>query len=185
MANSAELPPPTSNLRRRNSISTSSVIPATLSLPAAAAAKSRHSSSFPIQNRNGYAAHPPPSLDFELISFKNSSSSSSSQPYTSLKDLLPFSPSAVGINSPTAVSSGYEISIRNRLVKQAAWAYLQPMSSSPSSNGSHFLGRIWVRLAAVHNPVTSCLGFFRRVVVPTLIRAVDRILIALRVRSAR
>ncbi|KAM6571351.1 hypothetical protein CsatA_015431 [Cannabis sativa] len=183
MANSAELPPPTSNLRRRNSISTSSVIPATLSLPAAAAAKSRHSSSFPIQNRNGYAAHPPPSLNFELISFKNSASSS--QPYTSLKDLLPFSPSAVGINSPTAVSSGYEISIRNRLVKQAAWAYLQPMSSSPSSNGSHFLGRIWVRLAAVHNPVTACLGFFRRVVVPTLIRTVDRILIALRVRSAR
>ncbi|XP_062112565.1 uncharacterized protein LOC133823733 [Humulus lupulus] len=167
---------PASNIRRRNSISTP-VIPAKLSLPT----KSRHSSSFPIQNRNGFASHPPPSLNFELLPFKNSSS----QPYTSLKDLLPFSPSAVGINSPTAASSGYEISIRNRLVKQAAWAYLQPMSSSPSSDGSHFLGRIWVRLSAVHNPITACFGFFKRLVVPTLIRAVDRILIALRVRATR
>ncbi|PON97396.1 hypothetical protein TorRG33x02_068630 [Trema orientale] len=179
MDDSAELP--SSNLRRRNSIATS-VVPTRLSLPTVTA-KPRHSSSFPIQNGSAASRPPPPSLDFELISFKTSPSSLS---YTSLKDLIPSSPSGAGINSPTAasaVNSGYEISIRNRLVKQAAWAYLQPMSSSPSSDGAHFLSRLWVRLSAAQNPVTSCLGFISRHVIPTLTRAVARILSYLRVRT--
>ncbi|KAF3442721.1 hypothetical protein FNV43_RR16638 [Rhamnella rubrinervis] len=114
-----------SNLRRRNSIATS--VPASLTLPLThPITESLHSSSFP--NQNGAMAPPPPPLDFELVSLK------SSLAYTSLKDLIPTSPGGF-VNSPTAASaanSGYEISIRNRLVKQAAWAYLQPMSSSPA-----------------------------------------------------
>ncbi|PON70074.1 hypothetical protein PanWU01x14_082490 [Parasponia andersonii] len=180
MDDSAELP--LSNLRRRNSIATS-VVPTRLSLPTVTA-KPRHSSSFPIQNGSAASRPPPPTLDFVLISFKTSPPSSLS--YTSLKDLIPSSISGAGINSPTAASaanSGYEISIRNRLVKQAAWAYLQPMSSSPSSDGAHFLSRLWVRLSAAQNPVTSCLGFISRHVIPTLTRAVARILRYLRVRT--
>ncbi|KAF1868116.1 hypothetical protein Lal_00018632 [Lupinus albus] len=44
-------------------------------------------------------------------------------------------PSTVAVNSPTASS------IRNHLVKQAPWAYLQPMSASPTSSPvtPHFL----------------------------------------------
>ncbi|KAM7258781.1 hypothetical protein ACFE04_014522 [Oxalis oulophora] len=70
----------------------------------------------------------PPKINLELL---NSSSS-----YTSLRDLIP-SPTAA-VNSPTAAHASSPFSnipIRNRLVKHAAWAYLQPMSSltSPSS----------------------------------------------------
>ncbi|KAI3518736.1 hypothetical protein L1887_07548 [Cichorium endivia] len=82
------------------------------------------------------------SADFELISLKPAS-------YTSLRDILP-SPAAV-VYSPKvpsyAVHSGYEISIRNRLVKQAAWAYLQPMSTSPDSGGSTVFHRLWTRFS--------------------------------------
>ncbi|KAL9227722.1 hypothetical protein vseg_003375 [Gypsophila vaccaria] len=67
--------------------------------------------------------------------------------YTSLKDIIPSPPSSMlSPTPPTTTSaamsspsfgSGYEISIRNRLVKQAAWAYLQPtVPSSPSSSSS-------------------------------------------------
>ena len=181
----------TNHLRRRNSIATS-VVPTRLSLPTVKA-KPRHSCSFPVQNGAvSPAPSSPPSLDLELISFKTTTTiTTSSEAYTSLKDLIPSSPSGAGINSPTAsvANSGYEISIRNRLVKQAAWAYLQPMSSSPSSDGSHFLSRLWFRLSstttAAPNPFMACLGFFKRHVVPTLTRAVDLILRALRVRTAR
>lgn len=181
MNNSAEASKPSSNLRRRNSIATT-VVPTRLSLPTT---KPRHSSSFPIQNGAASPSpHPPAKLDFELISL-NTSTAPSSLSYTSLKDLMPFSPSGAGMNSPTAATaanSGYEISIRNRLVKQAAWAYLQPMSSSPSSDGSHFLTRLWFKLSAAQ---TICRGFINRHVIPTLTRAVDRVLRALRVRTAR
>ncbi|KAH9614119.1 hypothetical protein KSS87_010575, partial [Heliosperma pusillum] len=82
---------------------------------------------------------------FELVSLKFPTATPS---YTSLKDIIPSSPSSIlspspatnsaggagAITSPTS-GSGYEISIRNRLVKQAAWAYLQPtVPSSPSSS---------------------------------------------------
>ncbi|XP_048127766.1 uncharacterized protein LOC115753898 [Rhodamnia argentea] len=88
---------------------------------------------------------PPPPLDLSGHAFA---------PYTSLKDLLPAaSPSA---SSPTAAaSSSNEISIRNRLVNRAAWAYLRPMSASPGSHGPDLLRRLWLRLSA-------CLGFIRR-----------------------
>ncbi|XVE75885.1 hypothetical protein DITRI_Ditri12bG0127800 [Diplodiscus trichospermus] len=150
---------PLSALRRRNSIST----PVKLTLLAPNPLET--ATSFP----NGNASSPP--LDLELISLKTSLAS-----YTSLKDILSSSP--VAINSPTAGSatnSGYEISIRNRLVKQAAWAYLQPMSASPDSSGPHFFRRIWLRFSS-QNPISSCLRFFHLTLLPGLIRVVDWIL---------
>ncbi|XP_022144679.1 uncharacterized protein LOC111014307 [Momordica charantia] len=146
-------PPPSSNPRRRNSITVPVVVPSKLNLFAAAAGtKSTHS--------------PPLPLAFELVPLK--SSSYPSLVYTSLRDILP---SATAINSPTAASaanSGYEISIRNRLVKQAAWAYLQPMSSSPGSSGPHLLRRLWLRFSA-------CLSFLNLRIISNITHAFDRI----------
>ncbi|KAK3025882.1 hypothetical protein RJ639_041679 [Escallonia herrerae] len=110
-----------------------------------------------------------PSADFELISIRPTS-------YTSLKDLLP---SAAAVQSPTAPAasqSGYEITIRNRLVKQAAWAYLQPMSTSPDSAGQGFLHRLWVRISGA--------GLFR-FVDRVVTRAFDWMLRVIRVRTSR
>lgn len=137
-----------SPLRRRNSIATSVVIPTRFTV---ATPKPIHSSSL----RNGAVSlfPPPPPLDFELISLK------SSQAYTSLKDLLPFA----AVNSPTSASaSASEISIRNRLVKQAAWAYLQPtISPLPDSSGSRFLlRRLWLRFSSCFSAIAR---FFDRV----------------------
>ncbi|XVF07569.1 hypothetical protein REPUB_Repub06bG0150700 [Reevesia pubescens] len=105
---------PLTTLRRSNSISTPVQVSSKLTLLTPKPLQT--ATSFP----NGNAVSPP--LDLELISLKTSLAS-----YTSLKDILPSS--AVAICSPTAAgsvtNSGYEISIRNRLVKQAAWAYLQ------------------------------------------------------------
>jgi len=140
-------PTPTlSSQRRRHSISTSVVVPAKLSLLSTTKTTIHGTNSF--SHQNGVA---PPQLDLDLLS----TTLKSSTEYTSLKDLLPASASAAaGIGSPTAAAaSGYEISIRNRLVKQAAWAYLQPMSSSPGSSGpTHFLRRLCLRLS-------SCLAY--------------------------
>ncbi|XP_051149616.1 uncharacterized protein LOC127264206 [Andrographis paniculata] len=74
--------------------------------------------------------------DLELLVIKPASYS-----YTSLKDLLP----AAAVNSPKpsqVLQSDSDICIRNRLVKQAAWAYLQPMSSSPGAAGDGFCQRV-------------------------------------------
>ncbi|CAN4113983.1 unnamed protein product [Withania somnifera] len=106
--------------------------------------------------------------DFELFSIKPAS-------YTSLRDLLP--PAAV--NSP-----GSEISIRNRLVKQAAWAYLQPMSTSPDSSGRSLFRRLFFR-SPVNNPVAGVIEFVDRYVFAPLTRAVDWLLRAIRIRSSR
>ena len=161
---------PSSTLRRRNSIATSVVVPARLSFTAAAAATTtkplQSFNTFPNQ-QNGTVSRPPP-LDYEeILSLK----CSTPQTYTSLKDILPVSASNAAVSSPTpasasAVSSGYEISIRNRLVKQAAWAYLQPMSSSPGSSGPHFLHRLWL----------SFLSFFKRHVVPAFTHLLHQVL---------
>ncbi|KAI3794804.1 hypothetical protein L1987_37443 [Smallanthus sonchifolius] len=83
------------------------------------------------------------SADYELVSLKPAS-------YTSLRDILPSTATFVQSPKPPSftVNSGYEISIRNRLVKQAAWAYLQPMSTSPGAGGSTVFHRLWNRLSS-------------------------------------
>ncbi|KAF8395447.1 hypothetical protein HHK36_019393 [Tetracentron sinense] len=152
-----------SSLRRRNSIP-SSVLPTKLHLPA-----KPKSSSFPYTNGDKPSLS---TVDFELLSLRSLS-------YTSLKDLIPSSPGP-GIQSPTgpASQSGYEISIRNRLVKQAAWAYLQPMSASSSSSGGHFFRRMWVKFSGeyIMNPINACLEFINLHVIPAIIRAFDMLL---------
>ncbi|XP_018813100.1 uncharacterized protein LOC108985302 [Juglans regia] len=176
MDHSAELnpeqPPPrrSSALRRRNSIATPVEVPAKFSLPNTTSKPLHGSHSFPFQNGTA------PSLDFELVS-----SLKSSQAYTSLKDLLPSSSDAA-VASPTAANSGYQISIRNRLVKQAAWAYLQPMSSSPSSSGPHFLRGLCLRLST---SLTACRAFIQSHLVPAMTELLDRILHAFRIRTSR
>ncbi|TXG58165.1 hypothetical protein EZV62_015994 [Acer yangbiense] len=150
-------------LRRRNSISTSVPLPSKLTLPP----KPLHTSSLPNSL---------PSSSFELISFKSSLTNN----YTSLKDILPFSSNgaAASVNSPTAgpaVNYCYEISIRNHLVKQAAWAYLQPMSASPGSSGHHYFRRIWMRFSSAQNSISSCLRYINSLIISGLSRAIDRI----------
>ncbi|KAL9362935.1 hypothetical protein Peur_045720 [Populus x canadensis] len=129
-----------------------------------------HSSILPPSHLNGTTLSP---LDISLLSLKSSSS------YTSLKDLLP----SATVNSPTSsnstTTSPYEISIRNRLVKHAAWAYLQPMSPSADSSG-HFLRRLWLRFST-KNPITACFRFLGGHVIPSITSAFDRILHAIRV----
>ncbi|KAE8697799.1 hypothetical protein F3Y22_tig00110610pilonHSYRG00424 [Hibiscus syriacus] len=154
---------PPSTLRRRNFIPTPVQIPAKLTLVTPKLLES--ATSLP---KGGAASSP---LDLELISLKASFAS-----YTSLKDILP-SP-VMAINSPTAAgsatNSGYEISIRNRLVKQAAWAYLRPMSASPDASGPHFFRWLWLQFSS-HNPITSCLRFFNLKFLPGLTRLVNLI----------
>ncbi|KAK4396578.1 hypothetical protein Sango_1494400 [Sesamum angolense] len=134
-------------LRRWNSISTSVVV-----LPAKLTASNRYSSSA--------------SDDLQLLSIKPAPHS-----YSSLKDILP----SVAVNSPQpkAAQPGPDICIRNRLVKQAAWAYLQPMSTSLGSTGGNFFHRLWTRVAAV-------IDF----VVRNVVRALDGTLRVIRIRSS-
>ncbi|XP_059669585.1 uncharacterized protein LOC132314781 [Cornus florida] len=151
-------------LRRRNSIATTK-----LSLPSkllqAVAITTSSTPSFPT-------------VDLELIKPPLS--------YTSLKDILP---STASVLSPTSnavpVSASCEISIRNRLVKQAAWSYLQPLSTSPDSVGPHFLRRLWVRFSCdyVKNPFTAFLRFFDRRILQAITRVFDRLIRLVRVRS--
>ncbi|XWS59410.1 hypothetical protein CRYUN_Cryun08bG0119500 [Craigia yunnanensis] len=162
-----------STRRRRNSISTPVQVPAKLTFLTLKPLQT--ATSLP----NGSAASPP--LHLDLISLKTSFAS-----YTSLKDILPSS--TVAINSPTAAgsatNSAYEISIRNRLVKQAAWAYLQPMFASPDSSGPHFFRRLWLRFSS-QNPVSSCLRFFQLKLLPGLTQVLDRILRSIGIHFTR
>ncbi|KAL3628176.1 hypothetical protein CASFOL_027222 [Castilleja foliolosa] len=66
--------------------------------------------------------------------------------YSSLRDILP----SLAVNSPKpkSITPRSDIRIRNRLVKQAALAYLQPMSTAPGSTGGDFFRRLWARVAA-------------------------------------
>ncbi|KAK7244845.1 hypothetical protein RIF29_39673 [Crotalaria pallida] len=113
------------------------------------------------------------SLSHSLLNLKldslNHSPPLSTTSYTSLRDMLPPT-AAAAINSPTATSSGYEIPIRNHLVKQAAWAYLQPMSASPTSSSSssavpHFLRRLCRRFFTFvkHHLIPALSQVFRRI----------------------
>lgn len=173
-SSSTALSPPW-KLRRRNSISTSVVVPTNLSLLSPTTPTKHlhclHTSSFPAQNSDVSSRPPPPQLNLELLSLKGSES------YTSLKDLLPSSASPSAVNSPTAAtaaSSGYEISIRNRLVKQAAWAYLQPMSSTSGPSGPNFLRRLCLKLSPC-----PCFSFFTHTLIPCLSQAFRRTLLCL------
>ncbi|XP_058087762.1 uncharacterized protein LOC131234807 [Magnolia sinica] len=161
---------PMGSLGRRNSIS--SMVTTKLDLPS----KAHHpqSSSFPIAGDKRY-----PAVDFELVALTIRPLS-----YTSLKDLITSSSSSLGVglcpSSPgVATHSCHDISIRNRLVKQAAWAYLQPMAASPDSAGRDFFRRVWVRICSpghFRNPVSACLSFLNRHVIPTIARAIGRLL---------
>ncbi|KAL0374808.1 UNVERIFIED_CONTAM: hypothetical protein Sradi_3396500 [Sesamum radiatum] len=134
-------------LRRCNSISTSVVL-----LPTKLTVANRYPSST--------------SDDLQLLSMKPISHS-----YSSLKDILP----SVAVNSPQpkAAQPALDIHIRNRLVQQAAWAYLQPMSTSLDSTGGNFFHRVWTRVASV-------IDF----VVRNVVRALDRTLRVIRIRSS-
>ncbi|KAL2250827.1 uncharacterized protein LOC105174003 [Sesamum indicum] len=105
--------------------------------------------------------------DLQLLSIKPVPHS-----YSSLKDILP---SSVAVNSPQpkAAQPGPDICIRNRLVKQAAWAYLQPMSTSLGSTGDNFFHHLWTRVA-------SAIDF----VVRNVVRALDGTLRVIRIRSS-
>ncbi|KAL8246438.1 hypothetical protein R6Q59_007654 [Mikania micrantha] len=132
--NDAAVTTPISTLLRRKSVES----PATLILNTKQHNPS--SSSYTTTTTSSSASSSSSSADYELVSLKPPS-------YTSLRDIIP---TAV-IQSPKppsfAAQSGYEISIRNRLVKQAAWAYLQPMSTTPGASGSTVFHRLWNRFS--------------------------------------
>ncbi|XP_057438890.1 uncharacterized protein LOC130730795 [Lotus japonicus] len=128
-------------------------------------------------------ATPPPlrTTSLDLASLKSPFTSSA---YTSLRDMLP-SPYAA-VNSPTAASaasSGYEISIRNHLVKQAAWAYLQPMSSASPASSSSSVPRFLRRLChppCSAKPLVTCFSFLYNHLVSGVASIFHRILHTLR-----
>ncbi|KAL9685833.1 hypothetical protein QQ045_023287 [Rhodiola kirilowii] len=150
-----------STLHRRYSVGPDLILPKTSSfLPPYAPADT---DTTPSSSSSGSSYSPLlsfPSVDLELISLN-------SQSYTSLKDILPTT-SLVNSPTPTGPSSatGYEIPIRNHLVKQAAWAYLQPMVASPTSSSRPF------------SQLFDC-GL-----IPVLTRAFHQLLIHLRIRPS-
>ncbi|TYH85628.1 hypothetical protein ES332_D02G281000v1 [Gossypium tomentosum] len=101
-----------------------------------------HSPAF-LLHSNGFSS----CLDIEMIAVKSVS-------YISLKDLMPAASSssqssppqqaAAAVSSPikSSNSSWNEIPIKNPLVKQAALAYLQPMSSQPPAGEKGLLEKI-------------------------------------------
>lgn len=110
----------TTTLRRRNSIATSVVLPKEHRVPAAKQLQ-----------RSSFCALPNDTVQAPLSSSDlghHSHGSSSLVSYTSLRDLLS------SATPPSGSVSAYDISIRNRLVKRAASAYLRPMSSSPTTS---------------------------------------------------
>ncbi|CAH2064307.1 unnamed protein product [Thlaspi arvense] len=113
-----------------------------------------------LQRRNGGVSQ---TLDLELVSV-NKSSDEPLPCYTSLKDILPSTTTT--IDSPSVSVVGPTISIRNRLVKQAACAYLQPSTPTPSSNPS-FLCRVsssFLRLfSAFFNSLLRLFPFPRKI----------------------
>ncbi|KAK1429265.1 hypothetical protein QVD17_11471 [Tagetes erecta] len=160
-------PPPTTIIHPRNHHSTTTITTATSSPPpppstiihyrnhhsTTATSASPSPSTTIIHRRNHHStttttaatsSSPSPSSlsDFELVSIKPPC-------YTSLRDILP-SPATV-VRSPKTPHSGadlgFEILIRDHLVKQAAWAYLQPMSTSPELDESTVIRRLWTQFS--------------------------------------
>ncbi|KAL5731723.1 hypothetical protein ACHQM5_004424 [Ranunculus cassubicifolius] len=83
--------------------------------------------------------------------------------YTSLKDILPHSPTFT--TATNYEGNGFEsnISIRNQLVKQAASAYLQ--SAILTHRHQHWVVQLWRRMHGegwwniyVKNPLRACTG---------------------------
>lgn len=142
------------HLRRWNSIATSVVV---------ASPKSAASG----RNLCG-AATSSSSDDLELLPLKPAASHA----YSSLKDLLP---SIGAVNSPKLKTAplGSDIRIRNRLVKQAARAYLSPMSAYPASADGSFFRRLWSGVAALIDLFCS-----------NAVRILDGALRAVRIRSS-
>ncbi|KAF8045770.1 hypothetical protein N665_4448s0002 [Sinapis alba] len=95
----------------------------------------------------------PSSFDFDLISIKPPAFVA----YTSLRDIISSPsnssvklPSINGCSSPVLSTVG-DISIRDPLVKQAAWSYLQATaqtSSEDSPGCRQFLRRVWLHFSA-------------------------------------
>ncbi|PIN06586.1 hypothetical protein CDL12_20859 [Handroanthus impetiginosus] len=102
--------------------------------------------------------------DLELLPIKPPSHS-----YSSLKDLLP----SITVNSLKPKLARSDICIRNRLVKQAAWAYLRPMSTALVSTDGNFFHRLWTRVA-------SFIDFLWT----NFIRAIDGSFLGIRIRSS-
>uniref|UniRef100_A0A7N0ZYM0 Uncharacterized protein n=1 Tax=Kalanchoe fedtschenkoi TaxID=63787 RepID=A0A7N0ZYM0_KALFE len=112
--------------------------------------------------------------DMELVSIRsynypsnsnnNHTGSCSHAHYTSLKDILPATPSPPSGFSPTPNSSWYEIPIRNPLVKHAALAYLQPMSAPPESGDRGF----FPKLKSVCCCDVGCFEYFRKSILKLL-----------------
>lgn len=92
--------------------------------------------------------------------------------YTSLRDIMPCSPTSVG--SPRREGnwcSCTTISIKNNLVKHAACAYLQPMITESHNDDDFFVG-CWSMFTNdgslfssikdfIRTPIDACTGFFR------------------------
>lgn len=62
--------------------------------------------------------------------------------YTSLKDILPASPSSIGSPVTIRMDSWKEIPIKDPLVQHAAWAYLQPMAELKHDEGRFFVRKM-------------------------------------------
>lgn len=151
-------PSPTSSLRRRLSLAGAGGPPAKLlSLPSAA-------------NTAADLA-----VDVELVSLGNAPLA-----YTSLKDIIPALPSLTPMSpaaaaGPATAATGHsrgDIPIRNRLVKQAAWAYLQPMAASSQSTAGSVFHRLCSRIAGdLRDHFAAGIHFFRLRVVPAISQA--------------
>lgn len=173
-------------LRRRNSISQSVVVVTTClddlhQQTSSDATSGTLSSASSASSSSSTSTSSASSGEFDLISVKPVS-------YVSLRDLLP-SPAA--FNSPKPKSHaqsqfhpGHEISIRNRLVKQAAWAYLQPRSTAPDSSSRNFLHRLRDQFTT-ENPIAAFFRFFNRHVFGSLNRFFDWLLRSICIRSSR
>ncbi|CAI9276386.1 unnamed protein product [Lactuca saligna] len=126
--------PPIPILRRRNSSGTPTVDTKPY--------HSSSSSSIATTTTATTSSSSSSSVGFELIAIKPTC-------YTSFRDILPLP--AAHVQSPKAscstVHSGYEMSIKNHVVRHAAWAYLQPMSTSPESDGTTVLHRPWIQFS--------------------------------------
>lgn len=123
-----------------------------------------HSPSFLLHN--GFNSSDLPNSDIEMITIQ-------AVTYTSLKDLLPASSSSPPTGmSPTMMmminSSWYdEIPIKNPLVKHAALAYLQPMSTRPEVRNKGIFGKLKENCTCATAGFFSCFAWINDVVVST------------------